>query len=174
VDETFRSSTYSQIETKHAQDIMSIPIGHNPLIEKPKLKAANTTVLEPIEKTVLVVDDNNYNLFILQKLLDIIRYKHESAFNGLEAINKVKAKGNSNYCLIIMDLNMPILNGFDASLQIIGLIEKKEVPQVPIVMLTAQDDSLLKEKCLQAGLKDFFEKPITMEKLKYMVEKYAI
>jgi CheY-like chemotaxis protein len=176
LDKNYRSTTCPKIEIPYAQNLMAIPISENPLAKKNKLFSANTAYIDTIKnsKTILVVDDNNYNVFIIEKLLDKLFLSYEDAPNGLEAVSKVRAKGIKNYSLIIMDLNMPIMNGLDASIKIIQMIESQTITKVPIVMLTAQDDEQIKAKCLAAGLADFIEKPITIDKLKYMIDHYSI
>ncbi|MGB1002662.1 MAG: ATP-binding protein [Salibacteraceae bacterium] len=85
---------------------------------------------------VLIAEDNEINAKIITHLFDQWNIKYDLAPNGLEAVNYAKS---NNYSLILMDLQMPIMNGFEASYQISKLLKIKQ-NQIPIIALTAQSD----------------------------------
>ncbi len=102
---------------------------------------------------VLVVDDEPRNVKLLSSLLSINQYKVFQAFNGIEAI---KILENTDIDLIFMDVMMPVMNGFEAC-RIIK--NKPETRMIPVIMLTALDDSDSKIKGIEAGADDFITKP---------------
>jgi len=127
-------------------------------------KAAENAI-EPIQLTgikVLLVEDNDINRLYASKVLQELGCRVETAENGQEAIDKLK---ESNFEIILMDLQMPILDGFEAT-----KIIRTEFPDarrnVPIIALTANAIKGDNEKCLEVGMNDYLSKPFTSEKLR--------
>ncbi len=119
--------------------------------------------------SVLVVDDEITLRHVLVLQLDKLGYKADSAANGIEALRRVH---NHCYGLIIMDLQMPEMDGYEAA----GAIRAYERGQqnekpVPIVGMSAALD-VDAERCIAAGMNDFVQKPILRENLKALVEKW--
>ncbi len=108
---------------------------------------------EPRRKKVLVVDDNKINVMVTKKLLEKKNYAISVAYNGEEAV-KIVTEGIYPFDLILMDLNMPIMDGFEAS-RIITDIS----PTTPIIALTASTIENVAEEVLQAGMVDMLTKP---------------
>ncbi len=106
---------------------------------------------------ILVVDDNHVNQMVAMKILARSGYAVDSAANGLEAVNKVLADPHK-YDVILMDINMPIMNGIDAAL----LLRQNHI-EVPIIAYTANARQEDIEKILQAGMNDCIPKPINRE-----------
>ncbi|MBL4679003.1 MAG: PAS domain S-box protein [Mucilaginibacter sp.] len=114
---------------------------------------------------VLVVDDNKMNLMIAGKFLKKWQTEVEQAINGQIAVDMVKEGGN--YDLIIMDLQMPIMDGFEATVLI-----KQLNPTVPVIAFTADAMPETHNKAYEAGMCDFLTKPFVPEKLFEKVSKY--
>jgi len=111
-------------------------------------------------KRVLVVEDNEDNRKILVYRLRRLREHFEEliideAADGMEAVASAAANAPD---LIIMDINMPVMDGFEAA-RIIRLLEGP-VAQVPILALTAESLSLDDSRCAQTGVSDYLQKPI--------------
>jgi two-component system sensor histidine kinase/response regulator len=113
---------------------------------------------------VLVVDDNKMNLLIASKFLKKWDAEPEEAISGQQAIDMVK---NNYYDLIIMDLQMPGMNGFEAT----GII-KMTHPHMPIIALTADAMPETHSKAFAAGMCDYLTKPFVPETLFGKVAKY--
>ena len=107
---------------------------------------------------VLLVEDNEVNQDVAVGMLEAAGIQTEIANNGSEAVEMVKASGKpSKYELIFMDLQMPKMDGYDAT----RLIRKlKDYKDLPIAAMTADAISGVKEKCMDAGMNDFVTKPI--------------
>jgi signal transduction histidine kinase/CheY-like chemotaxis protein len=109
---------------------------------------------------VLVVEDNLVNQKVAVALLKRLGVRVDVANDGSEAVERVQSR---RYDLVLMDCQMPVMNGYDATIE----IRRREgaAPQVPIVAMTADviDDS--KERAFQAGMNDFVAKPVEMQEL---------
>jgi CheY-like chemotaxis protein/two-component sensor histidine kinase len=100
---------------------------------------------------VLVVDDNAVNRMIVTILLDKVGIKYDKAENGLEAVERF---GSNHYDLVLMDLGMPIMNGFEAT-QII----RAQDSQIPIIALTASAFTEERDRAISNGFSDYLVKP---------------
>ncbi len=111
------------------------------------------------ELSLLLVEDNVLN----QKLifLNLTRYGFsiDVANNGVEALDKVSDK---NYDLILMDLMMPVMDGFEAT-RLIRTREKSLGGHTPIIGLTANTFDADREKCLEIGMDEFMSKPFDVD-----------
>ncbi|MCK4699051.1 MAG: response regulator, partial [Bacteroidales bacterium] len=107
---------------------------------------------------VLLVEDNEVNQDVAVGMLEATGIQAEIANNGKEAVEMVKTSGKpSKYELVLMDLQMPEMDGYDAT----RLIRKmKDYKDLPIAAMTADAIAGVKEKCLEAGMNDFIVKPI--------------
>jgi CheY-like chemotaxis protein len=111
----------------------------------------------------LVVDDEAFCIDVVKKLLEKIGFQNvSSARNGKEAISIIceNASKNNFFQLIVMDCNMPIMTGFDASRKINEMISKNIIPQVSIIALTANIASTDEQMCKSAGMSYYMTKPV--------------
>ncbi|MCX7545923.1 ATP-binding protein [Marinicella gelatinilytica] len=120
--------------------------------------------LDQISKTVLLVEDNEVNLKVAQKLIDYIGFPFDVAENGMEALNKAK---NTRYRLILMDCQMPVMDGYHSTRRIRRYEEENNLDRTPIIAMTANAMLGDKEKCLEAGMDDYMSKPLN----RYLLEK---
>ena len=109
---------------------------------------------------ILLAEDNMINQKVSLKILTIAGYNAVAVSNGLEAVDEVK---KNNYDLILMDIQMPEVDGFTATNRIRALGENKK--DIPIVALTAHALMGDREKCLKAGMNDYISKPIIAQDL---------
>lgn len=110
-------------------------------------------------KTVLIVDDNKVNLFLARTILEDLLPNATivEALDGKEAIEKFKT---TNPDIVFMDVQMPVLNGYESSLEIRGI---ETDTRVPIIALTAGTVVGEKERCLSFGMDDYISKPFVRE-----------
>ncbi|WP_294302118.1 response regulator [uncultured Chryseobacterium sp.] len=125
-------------------------------------------VLEMPELQVLLVDDNPVNMILNHKMMTslIPDAQLTEAVNGLEAWEQCK---NRDFSLILMDVQMPVMDGMEATTKI------RQLPgyaQVPIIGVTAGTIAGEKEKCLASGMDDFLPKPLRQADLLEMLRKY--
>ena len=119
---------------------------------------------------ILIAEDEEINYLYLEILLnDVIGLDCEIIHvkNGLEAVEKCRE--NPAIDFVLMDLKMPIMDGYEAIKQI-----KKLRPKLPIVVQTAYSRLEEQERAALAGCDDFVSKPISQEILKKMINKYLI
>lgn len=110
---------------------------------------------------VLVVEDNPVNSLLLKKIFQKWNNKPDFAKDGYEALEKIK---DQTYDLILMDIHMPILDGYETA-QKIRELEDEEKAKIPIIALTASVSSDLKDKICEAGMNDYLSKPYNPKEL---------
>jgi PAS domain S-box-containing protein len=117
---------------------------------------------------ILIAEDNKINMFLVKTLIKNLFDKCTiiEATNGYEAVQKVQMAIPD---IVLMDIQMPILNGYDASLEIRKLYEFNHIP---IIALTAGVLSGEKERCLEHGMSDYISKPINRLELEQTVFKW--
>ena len=140
-------------------------------------ESTETLLLEPRQKirlenaSILLVEDNAINQKIVILSLKNFVKNIDVALNGKEALNKF---GSSRYDLILMDIQMPVMNGIIATKKIREL-EASTNTQIPIIAITANALSGDKEVCLAAGMNDYISKPfqvdIILNKMKDLLEQ---
>ena len=118
---------------------------------------------------ILVVEDNPVNQRLAVRLVEKHGHSAGTAANGQEALNMLDQK---EYDLILMDVQMPVMNGLDASLAIRER-EKATGAHVPIVALTAHAMQSDKDECLASGVDDYLSKPIRGDELLSVIERTA-
>lgn len=116
---------------------------------------------------ILLVDDNAINQKVLMKILDQIGFKADLAANGLEVTHLMKQRA---YDLILMDVQMPVMNGIQATEWIRKEIHVSEQPY--IIAVTANNSEQDKQACLTAGMDDFIAKPVKTNVLAASLQKY--
>jgi CheY-like chemotaxis protein len=119
---------------------------------------------------ILVVEDNLVNQRLTKVMLEQQGYHVSVADNGQEAISLFKTE---HFDLILMDIQMPVMNGLEATRAIRDLEQQEQKPSVPIIALSA--NSRLKDKilCEQAGMNDFVNKPFRIEKFPILLKSIA-
>jgi len=118
---------------------------------------------------ILVVEDVEINQEIMRSLLDDFGASVSMASNGQQALDQVRQYGASAFDIILMDVQMPVMNGFDATRLIHAI-----APQIPIVGQTAHALDEEKSACLEAGMVDHISKPIDPDALVTIIRKHAL
>lgn len=110
-------------------------------------------------KTILAVDDDVKNIFVLTSALEDKGAEVLSALDGQKAINKLK---ENRVDLVLMDIMMPVMNGYEA---IEKIREDQELCNIPIIALTAKALKEDRDKCISVGADDYISKPVDYDKL---------
>ena len=115
-------------------------------------------------KTLLLVDDNDFNREISTEILNRAGFKVEEARNGQEAVDKVSSSIAGYYSAVLMDIQMPVLNGYEAT-ALIRSIENKALASIPIIAVSANafDEDIQRAKL--EGMDAYVVKPINITKL---------
>lgn len=149
--------------------------------EKMLLAVDNTSVEvdeKDIEKTLagktfLVVDDVYLNREVIKAMLSEIKdLTLETADDGKEAVDKFR-EDPGKYSLILMDIQMPVMDGLEAT-RIIRSEDNEYAKKVPIIALTAATKEEEVRKCIDAGMNDFLVKPMTYEDLMVMAAEHCL
>jgi CheY-like chemotaxis protein len=111
-------------------------------------------------RTLLLADDDLRNTFALSKLLKKHGMNVVVADNGQMALEKLRE--NKSIELIIMDIMMPVMDGYEAMR---GIRSQRQLQDVPIIALTARAMPDEQQKCMAAGANDYLSKPVDMERL---------
>ena len=111
---------------------------------------------------ILVTEDNDINWEIISMLLQMQGVETERAVNGLEAVERMKNARKGEFDLIFMDIQMPVMNGIEATKQIRAL-EDPWARQIPIIAMTADAFSENVAECFEAGMNGHIAKPIDMK-----------
>ena len=125
-------------------------------------------------KRVLVVDDDQINILVATNFLKgFPDYIFKTASNGLEAIQIVKDEAISNefFDVILMDCDMPKLDGFETTKIIKDLVAQKMIPSLAIIACTANASPLDYETCFKSGMTDYISKPFTKLELREKIER---
>lgn len=123
-------------------------------------------------KQVLLVEDNELNLEIAVELLKYARLNITTAKNCLEGLDKFKAAPPGTYALILMDIQMPVMNGLEAA-KAIRALTVKDAQTVPIVAMTANAFPEDIAATLQAGMNEHLSKPIDLEQFHSILQKWC-
>jgi signal transduction histidine kinase/DNA-binding response OmpR family regulator len=119
---------------------------------------------------ILVAEDNDINQQIAVELLQTAGFIVDIAVDGKDAINKVKNSGSpSKYKIILMDVQMPVMDGFESTIEIKKI---KEYADIPIIAMTADAMVGVKEHCLKVGMVDFIAKPIDSDEMFTVIARW--
>jgi CheY-like chemotaxis protein len=120
----------------------------------------------PSDTRILLVEDNHINQIIAVCLLENIGLSADCVSNGIEAIESLKnATEHLPYTLILMDCQMPEMDGYEATRQIRRGNAGKKNQMVPIIAMTANAMVGDREKCIESGMNDHITKPINEEQI---------
>ncbi|WP_394919200.1 response regulator [uncultured Robinsoniella sp.] len=124
-------------------------------------------------KRILLVEDNELNREIATELLHMQGILIETAENGQDAVDKFLASCPGYFQAILMDIQMPVMNGYDAA-SAIRLLERKDARKIPILAMTANAFITDISKAYSVGMNDYITKPIDMEGLIITLEKWIL
>ena len=123
------------------------------------------------EPLVLVAEDNEVNQLLAVRMLERRGYRVGLAANGREAVDAVA--GGGDYALVLMDCQMPELDGYEATRAIRAGEAERGEPRTPIVAMTANSMSGDRERCLAAGMDDYLAKPLDAHAFDASLERWA-
>ncbi|MCA9426252.1 MAG: response regulator [Candidatus Omnitrophica bacterium] len=148
---------------------------HRPLVTRHTIAESKVAVgeqpnpKESLAVCILLAEDNKINQKVAVRMLEKLGCKVDVAGNGVEALEMVQ---QFNYDLILMDCQMPELDGYQATAEIRRLPDKR-ISGIPIVAMTANAMEGDREKCLSAGMDDYLSKPVNADDLEEKIRNYA-
>ncbi len=128
----------------------------------PAIRLAGTIPLD-----ILLVEDNPVNQKVALRYLLRMGYRADAVANGLEGVQAMKDR---DYKLIFMDMQMPEMDGLDATREIRAKIAKERQPI--IIALTANAMQGDRERCLASGMDDYITKPLKIDELQHVISRY--
>jgi CheY-like chemotaxis protein len=167
--------------------------GVNAFIEKPLFKSRLTHVLKDVMgihkdeekkvidthpqndyngKRVLLVEDNELNIEVTGEILGLSGFEVDTAYNGKEAVEKVNLMPPDYYDLIFMDIQMPVMNGYEAA-RAIRASERSDLKTVPIIAMTADAFTDDVRRAHESGMNGHIAKPVDIAKLELMIKKWV-
>jgi len=142
-------------------DLAFKKVKHEPINEEEQQEADTNTIAG---KHVLLVEDNQMNIMVAEKFLKKWDMKVDVARNGQEAVEKMK---EGRYDIVLMDLQMPVMDGYKATRQIRTFDVK-----TPIIALTASALLKVRQEVMAAGMNDYITKPFDPKELKRKIAMY--
>ena len=121
-------------------------------------------------RCILLVEDNELNREIAVEILNEYGFLVDTAENGAEAVEKVKNSTSGKYDLVLMDVQMPVMNGYEATKQIRAL-DDPALAEITILAMTANAFDEDRKKALKCGMDGFLSKPIVIEELISTLQK---
>jgi len=127
--------------------------------------------------SILIVDDDSFNVLAAQKLFTALGLNCMSAFHGKQAIEIIESKARcSDAChlfkFILMDCNMPVMDGYETTQYLKAEALNQNLPNIPIVGCTAFVTHFDAVKCFDSGMDDYVTKPLSAEKITRILEKW--
>ena len=121
------------------------------------------------KKKILVVEDNEINFEIMADMLDGMGFAVEGAMHGKEAVDKLGSAGAGEFALVLMDIHMPVMDGFEATKAIRAL--KAPLCHIPVLAMTGDSMPEDKQKAKEVGMNGFITKPATIEQIMEAIEE---
>ena len=144
--------------------VFTVPVG----IAEPEVATGSRMEKQTSPQRILVVEDNPVNCLVIRRMLEKLGHAVDLVTDGDTAVQRVR---ETDYSLVLMDLHMPVLDGLQATQQIRSLLTDRA--KVPIIALTASaliDD---RQACLKAGMDDHLGKPISLEALRSLIDRWT-
>ena len=122
---------------------------------------------------ILVAEDNDLNWEVLKELLSYIGMELEWAENGQICLQKFQESESGYFDAILMDIRMPVMNGYEAT-KAIRALERPDAQAIPIIAMTADSFSEDVQRCLDSGMNAHTAKPINLDEVVSLLKKYIM
>lgn len=141
-------------------------VNARPVKDKPRLRK----IRPGVSLHVLIVESYEANIIVTAHLLNEIGHSFEVVKTGKDAIEKIKTE-NDQYDAVLMDLQLPDIDGIAAVKRIRQIEKKGNLDPIPVIGMTANASRQDKDRCLEAGMNDYLPKPFTLEQLKSVIDR---
>lgn len=121
----------------------------------------------------LLFEDNFINTEIALRILSAVGMEADHAGNGEEGVELFSKSAENYYDIILMDIQMPLMNGYEAAAAIRAL-DREDAKKVPIIAMTADAFEEAKKHALESGMNDYITKPLDMKRVKELLAEYVI
>jgi CheY-like chemotaxis protein/HPt (histidine-containing phosphotransfer) domain-containing protein len=133
------------------------------------LKDENEKDITPEDIHILLVEDNIINQKVALGILGKLGYKTDAVSDGQEALNRLS---QMSYDLVLMDCQMPVMDGYEATKMIRSKKQPGAIRNIPVIAMTAHAMAGDREKCIQAGMNDYIAKPVSVDNLNTVINKW--
>ncbi len=167
--ELFTMCTHKPLKYTRFEDFLSAIMQADPTAAAPaKNTGAVERIADRIPLKILLVEDNPVNQMLARRMLEKLGYAPDLAADGRMAVEVARTGG---YDLVFMDVLMPEMDGLEATRRIVNGRERRDRPAVIAMTANAMDGD--REKCLAAGMDDYVSKPMRMDDLRRVIQKYG-
>jgi two-component system sensor histidine kinase/response regulator len=144
----------------------------NNRVEQPlsEVMSTDTRSADRSRLRLLVAEDNSVNQKVAVAMLEKLGYEAEVAVNGVEAVERV---GGKDFAAVLMDCQMPEMDGYEATAAIRRLEVMKNSSRIPIIAMTAAAMEGDREKCIAAGMDDYISKPVRLPELYAVLQRWT-
>jgi len=166
-----KEPSYKKMEKKHRVRSQTVKVSlddYSPISTAQPMEDRHASYEKSGIKWVMVVDDNLFNIMVARHFLEARNFGVKTALHGEEAIQVIQEHikmGLQPFEIILMDCQMPIMDGFECTRRLIKMMRSQELPKIPIYALTANDTEDDKKKCLACGMDGVISKPLKEEDL---------
>jgi CheY-like chemotaxis protein/HPt (histidine-containing phosphotransfer) domain-containing protein len=138
--------------------------------EKETGERSTVSESEKRQVRILLAEDNSTNQTVVLAILEKLGYRGDAVADGQEAVDALKM---IDYDLVLMDVDMPEMNGIEATKAVRDLDTPVRNPDLPIIAMTAHKLDEEGRACLEAGMNDFISKPVDVDELNGVIERHA-
>lgn len=142
---------------------------HLPEAERGLTRSSEVTQSEFSGRSLLIVDDNELNAMLASRLMQAMGFEVQLAENGAVALELFAKK---RFDLVLMDCQMPVLDGYEATKRIRELEARTSTLRTPVIAITAYTLSGDREKCLASGMDDYLAKPYSVQDLRPKLDRW--
>ena len=164
----FAASLTKPVRSSELFDCLITSLNQGSGVDEPEQPAHERNEVSESLGTILIVEDNKVNQLVGSKVLESLGYGFSIANNGVEGVRAFQAGG---YDAVLMDCQMPEMDGYEATAEIRRL--EAGVCHIPIIAMTAAAMEGDREKCIAAGMDDFITKPVRMEAVSTVLERWV-
>ena len=158
----------SRIGEQATEHVMSVTVRKTPSVDEKKISGSSSNIVQQHQLRILLAEDNPINQKVALQMLAKIGYRADAVANGLEVLQSLR---QIPYDVILMDCQMPEMDGYQAT-RLIRLREKEEGrPPVHIIAMTAHAMPGDREQCIDSGMDDYLSKPVRVPELQLVLNR---
>ena len=146
------------------RDSLLSALGHKKSRSDDNILAVSSETKKFKDKRLLLVEDNDLNMEIAVEILKEYGFSITTVENGKEAVEKISSSKKGDFDIVLMDIQMPLMNGYEVTKHIRAL-DKKWQAQIPIIAMTANAFDEDRKTAAECGMDGFISKPINLEEV---------
>ena len=166
----FSGQALKPVKRSQLKKLMKSAVGGGKIpVRNPNALRLDTTMASRLPMRILLAEDNPINQALALAILKRMGYRADLAADGQEVLDALERQP---YDLIFMDVQMPVMDGLEATRRIIASVPEEHRPR--IIAITANVMQGDKERCLEAGMDDYISKPIKLDEVQAIIEKFGV